>query len=123
MAVSYAKTRKQFGRVIGSFQAVKHLLAEMAAEIEPTRSLLWYAAHSFDASPHETPALACLTKSSLTDIATRVVCSATEVHGGIGFTDEHDLQLWFKRAGLDRQLLGGPTQLRLRAAEQQGLIG
>ena len=58
-AVAYAKERKQFGRVIGSFQSVKHLCAEMVAELEPARSLLWYAAHSFDAMPDETPLLAC----------------------------------------------------------------
>jgi alkylation response protein AidB-like acyl-CoA dehydrogenase len=120
MAVAYAKQRVQFGRVIGSFQAVKHLCAEMAAEIEPARSLLWYAAHAFDAVPAEAPLMASLAKSHLADVGRFVVRTATEVHGGIGFTDEHDLQLWFKRAHLDAQLLGGPELLRARAAELQG---
>jgi alkylation response protein AidB-like acyl-CoA dehydrogenase len=120
LAVGYAKQRVQFGRVIGSFQAVKHLCAEMAAEIEPARSLLWYAAHAFDAVPAEAPYMAALAKSHLADIGRAVVRTATEVHGGIGFTDEHDLQLWFKRAHLDAQLLGGPEWLRERAARLQG---
>ena len=122
LAVDYAGQRKQFGRVIGSYQAVKHMCAEMAAAIEPARSFLWYAAHAFDAAPKEGPFLACLAKANLNDVATDVVRSATEVHGGIGFTDEYDLHLWFKRAGLDRQLLGGPVSLRRRAAELQGLV-
>ncbi len=122
MAVEYAMERKQFGRVIGSFQAVKHMCAEMATEIEPARSLLWYAAHAFDAIPHEAQQLASLVKATLSDIGTRVVRAATEVHGGIGFTAEYDLHLWFKRAGFNRQLLGGPTQLRRHAAQLQGLV-
>jgi alkylation response protein AidB-like acyl-CoA dehydrogenase len=120
MAVAYAKQRVQFGRVIGSFQAVKHLCAEMAAEIEPARSLCWYAAHAWDAVPAEAPLQAALLKSHLAEVSRAVVRTATEVHGGIGFTDEHDLQLWFKRAHLDAQLLGGPEWLRERAARLQG---
>jgi alkylation response protein AidB-like acyl-CoA dehydrogenase len=122
LAVEYAKQRKQFGRVIGSFQAVKHLCAEMVAAIEPARSLVWYAAHAFDAVPEEATLLALLAKSHLADVATRVVRTATEVHGGIGFTDECDLHLWFKRTALDRQLLGGPERLRAQAARLQGWL-
>jgi alkylation response protein AidB-like acyl-CoA dehydrogenase len=120
MAVDYAQQRQQFGRVIGSFQAVKHMCAEMAAEIEPARSLLWYAAHAFDALPNEASLMACHAKAHLAEIGTEVVKTATEVHGGIGFTYEHDLHLWFKRVGLDRQLLGSPQILRARAAGLQG---
>ena len=120
MAVGYAKQRVQFGRAIATFQAVKHLCAEMAAEIEPARSLLWYAAYAFDASPAEAPLQAALVKSHLADVGRAVVRTATEVHGGIGFTDEHDLQLWYKRAHVDAQLLGSPEWLRERAARHQG---
>lgn len=120
MAVEYAKERKQFGRVIGSFQAVKHMCAEMAAELEPARSLLWYAAHAFDAVPAEAALMAVLAKAHLAEVGTELVKTATEVHGGIGFTYEFDLHLWFKRVGLDRQLLGGPDLLRERAARLQG---
>jgi alkylation response protein AidB-like acyl-CoA dehydrogenase len=119
-AVEYAKQRKQFGRVIGSFQAVKHMCAEMAAEIEPARSLVWYAAHAFDAEPEESRLVATLTKAHLSEVGTEIAKTATEVHGGIGFTDEHDLHLWFKRIGLNRQLLGGPELLRALAARLQG---
>jgi alkylation response protein AidB-like acyl-CoA dehydrogenase len=112
MSVAYAKERRQFGRLIGSFQAVKHMCAEMVADIEPARSLLWYAAHAFDAVPEESRKMALLAKAHLSDVGTEVVRKATEVFGGIGFTDEGALHLWFKRVGLNRQLLGGPKQLR-----------
>lgn len=124
LAVAYAQERKQFDRPIASFQAVKHLCAEMAAAIEPARSLLWYAAHAFDESgtslAEEPAVLAALAKSHMSDVATFVLRSATEVHGGIGFTDECDLHFWFHRVALDRQLLGGPEKLRARAAALQG---
>jgi alkylation response protein AidB-like acyl-CoA dehydrogenase len=120
LAVAYAQQRRQFGRVIGSFQAVKHLCAEMAAAIEPARSLLWYAAYAFDAAPAEAPHLCALTKAHLAEVGTDVLRKATEVHGGIGFTDEYELQLWFKRVALSRQILGGPSRLRARAAALAG---
>jgi alkylation response protein AidB-like acyl-CoA dehydrogenase len=119
-AVGYAKERRQFGRVIGSFQAVKHMCAEMVAEVEPARSLLWYAAHAFDHVPEDARLTATLAKAHLSEVGTEVAKTSTEVHGGIGFTDEHNLHLWFKRIGLDRQLLGGPEQLRIEAARLQG---
>ena len=120
MAVSYSKQRVQFERVIGSFQAVKHMCAEMVAELEPARSLLWYAAHAFDAIPEEASLMAAHAKAHLSEIGTFIVRTATEVHGGIGFTDEHNLHLWFKRVGVDRQILGTPDALRQQAAQQQG---
>jgi alkylation response protein AidB-like acyl-CoA dehydrogenase len=121
LSVSYAQDRQQFGRPIATFQAVKHLCAEMAAAIEPARSLVWYAAHCWDALPAEAPLTASLCKAHLGDVGRDVLRTATEVHGGIGFTDEYDLQLWFKRVGRSRQLLGGPEFLRARAAALQGL--
>ena len=120
MSVEYAMQRRQFGRVIGSFQAVKHMCSEMVAEIEPARSLAWYAAYAMDALPDEAATAVALAKSHLSDVGTDVVRTATEVHGGIGFTEEFDLQLWFKRVELNRQLLGGPELLRERAARLQG---
>ena len=119
-AVEYAKQREQFGRLIGSFQAVKHMCAEMAAELEPARSLVWYAAHAFTELPEEASLMAAHAKAHLAEIGTQIARTSTEVHGGIGFTDEHDLHFWFKRVGLDRQLLGGPTVLREHAARLQG---
>jgi alkylation response protein AidB-like acyl-CoA dehydrogenase len=122
-AVAYARERRQFGRPIGSFQAVKHMCAEMAAELEPSRALVWYAAHAFDRLPEEARLAATLAKAHLAEVGTRVARTATEVHGGIGFTDEHDLHLWFKRIGLDRQLFGGPAELRAAAARLLGWHG
>ncbi len=121
-AVNYSKERTQFGRVIGSFQAVKHMCAEMAAELEPCRAMLWYAAYAFDALPEESRLTACQTKSHLAEVGKFIARTSTEVHGGIGFTDELGLHLWFKRIGANRQLLGGPTHLRNEAAVLQGLV-
>ena len=120
-AVAYAKQRKQFDRLIGSFQAVKHLCAEMIAELEPARSLLWYAAHAFDALPDEAPLMACHALAHVSEIGREIASVATQVHGGIGWTDEQNLHFWFKRIGNARHLLGGPEMLRARAAELQGL--
>jgi alkylation response protein AidB-like acyl-CoA dehydrogenase len=119
-AVEYAGQRKQFGRVIGSFQAVKHLCAEMAAEVEPSRSLFWYAAHAFDRLPDEAPLIIAHARAHVSEVGTFVARTSTEVHGGVGFTDEQNLHLWFKRIGVDRQLLGGPVDMRERAARLQG---
>jgi alkylation response protein AidB-like acyl-CoA dehydrogenase len=120
-AVAYAQQRKQFGRVIGSFQAVKHLCAEMIAALEPARSLLWYAAHSFDARPDEAPQMACHVLAHVSEVAREIASTATQVHGGIGWTDEHNLHFWFKRIAVARHLLGGPEWLRDRAAVLQEL--
>ncbi len=121
MAVEYAKERKQFNRVIGSFQAVKHMCAEMIAEIEPARSLMWYAAHSFDAAPDEAPLMACHSLAHIAEIGRDIASIATQVHGGTGWTDEQNVHFWFKRIANARHLLGGPELLRNRAAEVQGL--
>jgi alkylation response protein AidB-like acyl-CoA dehydrogenase len=120
-AVAYAKERRQFGRPIGSFQAVKHLCAEMAAELEPCRALVWYAAYAFDAVPAEAALMAAHAKAHLAEISRFIARTATEVHGGVGFTDLLGLHFWFKRVGVDRQLLGGPEQLRAHAAAIQAL--
>jgi alkylation response protein AidB-like acyl-CoA dehydrogenase len=121
-AVEYSKQRIQFGVPIGSFQAVKHMCAEMAAELEPCRAMLWYAAYAFDALADEARLTACHTKAHLSEVGTFVARTATEVHGGIGFTDELGLHLWFKRIGVNRQLLGGPDRAREEAARLQHLV-
>ena len=102
MSVEYAKNREQFGVTIGHFQALKHQLANMAVEIEPARALFWYAAHAFDHIPGEAERAAAIAKAHCTDGAMRVARSAVEAHGGIGFTWECDVQIWFKRASCDR---------------------
>ena len=120
-AVEYSKQRVQFGRPIGSFQAVKHMCAEMAARLEPCRAMVWYAAHAFDAIVDESRLTACHTKAHVAEVGTFVARTATEVHGGIGFTDELGLHLWFKRIGANRQLLGNPDRAREEAARLQEL--
>jgi alkylation response protein AidB-like acyl-CoA dehydrogenase len=120
-AVAYAKERRQFGRVIGSYQAVKHLCAEMAADLEPARALVWYAAYAFDSAPAEAPLMAAHAKALTSEIGRFIARTSTEVHGGIGITDLLGLHFWFKRLGLNRQLLGGPEKVREFAARLQGL--
>ncbi len=120
-AVAYSKERKQFNRVIGSFQSVKHMCAEMIAELEPARSLLWYAAHSFEALPDEAALLSCHVLAHASEIGREIASVATQVHGGTGWTDEQNLHFWFKRIAVARHLLGGPEMLRERAASLQGL--
>jgi alkylation response protein AidB-like acyl-CoA dehydrogenase len=121
-AVAYAKQRVQFGRPIGTFQAVKHLCAEMAAQLEPTRAFVWYAGHAIDTLPAEAHGVACHLKAHLSEVGRFVAKTATEVHGGMGFTDLLGLHYWFKRIGFDRQMLGSPERLRREAAVAQGLL-
>ena len=119
-SVEYAKERKQFGRVIGSFQAVKHMCAEMAAELEPCYAIVWHAAHCFNNVPEEARLMACQSKSHVSEVSKMVAKKATEVHGGMGFTDLLGLHYWFKRIGMNRQLLGSPELVREEAGRVQG---
>ena len=120
-AVDYSLERKQFNRVIGSFQAVKHLCAEMASQLEPCRSFVWYAGHAFDEGNSDAALTACHAKAHLAEVGQFVAKTSTEVHGGMGFTDLVGLHYWFKRIGFNRQLLGSPEQVRHEAAILQGL--
>ena len=119
-AVAYSKDREQFNRPIASFQAVKHMCAEMAARLEPCRALVWYAAYAQDNVPEEAGLMARLAKAHVSEVGKFVARTATEVHGGMGFTDLLGLHYWFKRIGANRQLLGGPQALRAEAAKLQG---
>lgn len=121
-SVAYAHERRQFGRQIGSFQAVKHMCSEMAAELEITRGLVWYSAYAFDNLPDESALCAAHVKSILGEAGHFVARTATEIHGGMGITDELGLHYWLKRIGTDRQLLGSPQQVRKHAAQLQSLI-
>ncbi len=120
-AVAYAKERKQFNRAIASFQAVKHMCAEMAAQLEPCRAMVWFAAHALAELPDEARLTACHTKAHLAEVGKSVAKTATEVHGGMGFTDLLGLHYWFKRCGSNRQWLGAPEFVREEAARLQGL--
>ena len=118
-AVAYSLERKQFGRVIGSFQAVKHMCAEMAAELEPCHSLIWHAAHCYDHDSSQARLLACHAKAHISEVGKQISKTSTEVHGGMGFTDELGLHYWFKRIGLNRHLLGSPELVREESAKIQ----
>ena len=118
-AVDYAMERKQFGRAIGSFQAVKHMCAEMTADLEPCYALVWHAAHCHDHSPDEARLMACHAKAHISEMSKGIAKKATEVHGGMGFTDLLGLHYWFKRIGLNRQLLGSPELIREEAYKAQ----
>jgi alkylation response protein AidB-like acyl-CoA dehydrogenase len=120
MATAYSKQREQFGQPIGAFQAVKHQLANLACELEPALSLWWYAAHAFDRIQEESAHRAALAKALLTDTYDRFARDTTELHGGIGFTWEFDLHLWFRRAMFDRGFLGDAIDQRARAADLAG---
>ena len=119
-AVAYAKERVQFGRIIGSFQGVKYMLADCVTALEPCRGLVWYAAHAQDALPEEARLTACHAKAHLGEVARDVARMTTEAHGGMGFTDLLGLHFWFKRISFNRQILGGPERCREEAAALQG---
>jgi alkylation response protein AidB-like acyl-CoA dehydrogenase len=115
--VAYAKTREQFGRPIGSFQALKHRMADMYVAVETATSTAehaaWVAAHQ----PDQLPLIAAAAKVYCADAYAHVAQETIQLHGGIGFTWEHDAHLHLKRAWSTRQLLGVPTELRTRVAE------
>jgi alkylation response protein AidB-like acyl-CoA dehydrogenase len=120
LAVEHAKIRRQFGVPIGSFQALKHQLANLAVEVEPVRALVWWAAHAFDRAPAEAERAAALAKAHATDRFMQAARDTVEAHGGIGFTWECDVQLYFKRALFDRAWLGTPARHRERVAALAG---
>ena len=119
-AVAFAKERVQFGRVIGSFQGVKYMLADCVTMLEPCRGMVWYAAHAQDGLPDEARLTACHAKAHVADVAREVARMTTETHGGMGFTDLLGLHYWFKRISFNRQVLGGPERCREEAAALQG---
>jgi alkylation response protein AidB-like acyl-CoA dehydrogenase len=116
MAVEYAKERKQFGRPIGSYQAVSHSCAQMLLETEGARSMVYYAAWAADNEPEAAPVAASMSKAYASDAACRVTGSSLQVHGGIGFTWEHDLHLYLKRARCGAAYLGDARWHRERVA-------
>ncbi len=120
MSVEYSKVRQQFGRPIGSFQALKHIAAEMVSEIEPARSLVWYAAYAVDRQARNASLAAAMAKARLSDVYSRTTNRAVQMHGGIGFTWEHDLHLWFKRAKWNETAWGDATFHRERIAQLAG---
>ncbi len=114
LAVAHAKEREQFGRPIGSFQAVKHRCADMLVDVEGMRSAVYHAAWALGAGDAEASVAASTAKLWCSDASRRVMASALQVHGGIGFTWEHDLHLYLKRAQLDGVSFGDATYHRDR---------
>jgi alkylation response protein AidB-like acyl-CoA dehydrogenase len=92
----------------------------MALDVDPTRGLWWYAAHAFDHAREDAPRAAALAKAHITERAQQVARDAVEAHGGIGFTWECDVQIWFKRVMFDRLWLGAPELHRERFAQLEG---
>jgi alkylation response protein AidB-like acyl-CoA dehydrogenase len=121
MGVEYARDRKQFGRPIGSYQAVSHRCAQMLLEVEGARSATLYAAWTADAEPESLALAGCMAKAYASDAGWRVCTSSLQVHGGIGFTWEHDLHFFLKRAKVDGILFGSASEHREAVAELSGL--
>jgi alkylation response protein AidB-like acyl-CoA dehydrogenase len=121
MAVEYAKVRQQFGRPIGSFQAIKHRCADLLLEVESLRSAVQYAAAAVAADSAEIPVVAALVKAYASDVYFHVAAENIQIHGGIGFTWEHDAHLYFKRAKASELFLGDATFHRERLATRIGL--
>jgi alkylation response protein AidB-like acyl-CoA dehydrogenase len=106
IGVAYAKERQAFGRAIGSYQAIKHALVETFLGVEHLRSLVWWAAWAADESPDELPLAAAAAKGLAATVVEHAAETLIQVHGGIGFTWEHDAHLYWRRAKVDRFLLG-----------------
>jgi alkylation response protein AidB-like acyl-CoA dehydrogenase len=117
MAVEYARERKQFGRAIGAYQAVSHRCAQMLLEVEGSRSGAYYAAWCADSEPESLAAAASMAKAYASDAGWRVCSSSLQVHGGIGFTWEHDLHFFLKRAKTNALMYGSAREHRERVAE------
>ena len=115
-AVEYAKTRQQFGKMIGSFQAVQHMCADMLLWTESARSAIYYAAWALDADPGDAARAVSIAKAYTSDASREVANRGVQVHGGIGFTWEHDLQLYYKRSKASEILFGDASHHRTELA-------
>jgi alkylation response protein AidB-like acyl-CoA dehydrogenase len=122
LAVGYSKQRKQFGAPIGSFQAVKHAAAAMLVAVESARTIAYFAAESVDQRGAESPSHAATAKAQVTAAAQQVADSALTIHGAIGYTWEHDLQIFYKRAKLNVPLFGSPQLWNERLAAELPLL-
>jgi alkylation response protein AidB-like acyl-CoA dehydrogenase len=119
-AVGYAKQRVQFGRPIGSFQAIQHKCAEVLLELENARSAAWYACWAAAEDNEELALAASLAKACCGDAYLRAAAENIQIHGGIGFTWECDAQLYYKRARFNQTLLGDASAQRVRIADLAG---
>jgi alkylation response protein AidB-like acyl-CoA dehydrogenase len=117
MTVEYAKIRQAFGRPIGSYQGVKHRAADMLVDVENSKSITYYAAWALDEGTAEAPLAVSMAKAYVSDAYRRVAAAGIQLHGGIGFTWEHDLHLYFKRAKGSEFTFGDATHHRERVAQ------
>jgi alkylation response protein AidB-like acyl-CoA dehydrogenase len=117
MTVEYAKIRQAFGRPIGSYQGVKHRAADMLVDVENSKSITYYAAWALDEGVAEAPLAVSMAKAYVSDAYRRVAAAGIQLHGGIGFTWEHDLHLYFKRAKGSEFTFGDATHHRERVAQ------
>jgi alkylation response protein AidB-like acyl-CoA dehydrogenase len=117
MTVEYAKIRQAFGKPIGSYQGVKHKAADMLVEVENSKSITYYAAWAMDERSPEGPLAVSMAKAYVSDAYRRVSAAGIQLHGGIGFTWEHDLHLYFKRAKGSEFTFGDATYHRERVAQ------
>jgi len=113
--------REQFGRPIGSFQAIKHLCADMLVLVEGARSAARYASWAAQEAPEELPAAASLAAAYCADAAFKVAGAMIQVHGGVGFTWDHDAHLYFKRAEASRLMFGQPARSREHLLQRIGI--
>jgi alkylation response protein AidB-like acyl-CoA dehydrogenase len=121
MSVEYAKVRVQFGRPIGSFQAIKHKCADMLLEVESGKSAAYYAGWCAAEMNDELPSVACLAKAYCSEAYFHAAAENIQIHGGIGFTWEHPAHLYFKRAKSSELLFGDPTYHRELLAQRIGI--
>jgi alkylation response protein AidB-like acyl-CoA dehydrogenase len=120
-AVEYSKLRVQFGRTIGSFQAIKHKCADMLLDVELAKSAAYYAAQAAAVEDPEWPALASLAKAAASETYLRTAIESIQIHGGIGFTWDNDTHLWFKRAKSSEVFLGQPNYHREHLMQRWGV--
>jgi alkylation response protein AidB-like acyl-CoA dehydrogenase len=121
--VAYLKERVQFGKPIGSFQALKHRCADLATELEAARSTAYYATWAVDGAPEELPVVAPLAEAVAGAALLNVAAEAIQMHGGIGFTWEHDAHMYLKRAKANELLAGGYRGVRRLVGERAGILG
>ena len=121
MSVEYAKVRVQFGRPIGSFQAIKHKCADMLLEVESAKSAAYYAGWCASELNDELPSVASLAKAYCSEAYFHASAENIQIHGGIGFTWEHPAHLYFKRAKSSELLFGDPTYHRELLAQRIGI--
>jgi len=119
--VDYSKLRYQFGRPIGSFQVIKHRCADMLLQVESARSAAQYAAFAAAENSDEIPIAACLAKATCSDAYFYTAAENIQIHGGIGFTWDHDAHLYFKRAKSSQLFLGNTAYHRELLAQRIGV--